>query len=137
MFDFFWVPVLTFLVCVLAIFLLRPVALAVDLVDRPDTRKRHEGDVPLIGGIALTLAVWIGALLFMRTQGYYVALLGGLTMLTITGVVDDMRGLSPITKLLVQLFAAILMTSWGGVYLVTLGDLMGRREIVLGNWVFP
>ena len=137
MFDFFWVPVLTFLVCVLAIFLLRPVALAVDLVDRPDTRKRHEGDVPLIGGIALTLAVWIGALLFMRTQGYYVALLGGLTMLTITGVVDDMRGLSPITKLLVQLFAAILMTSWGGVYLVTLGDLMGRREIVLGNWGIP
>lgn len=111
--------------------------MAVGLVDRPNARKRHEGDVPLVGGIAITVAVLVGALLFMGTQGYYVALLGGLTMLAVVGVTDDLRGLSPNTKLIVPLFAAILMTSWGGVYLASLGDLFGRREIELANWGIP
>lgn len=137
MFDFFWVPALAFLVCVLCIFLLRPLASAVGLLDRPDARKRHDGDVPLVGGIAITIAVLVASLLFMRTQGYYVALLVGLILLAIIGVMDDLRGLSPLSKLVVQLFAAILMTSWGGVYLISLGDLLGRREIELANWGIP
>ncbi len=73
----------------------------------------------------------------MRTQGYYVALLAGLSVLALVGMVDDLRGMSPLTKLIVQLFAAILMTSWGGVYLSSLGDLFSRREIELANWGIP
>lgn len=137
MFDFFWVPLVAMLLSVLAIFVLRPLAAAGGLVDRPDARKRHNGEVPLVGGIAVTLAVWIGGLLFMRTQGYYVALLGGLSVLAVIGVVDDLRNISPITKLVAQLIAAILMTSWGGVYLTSLGDIFGRREIELANWGIP
>lgn len=137
MFDFFWVPSFVFIVSALSIVMLRPVARTIGLVDRPDARKRHLGDVPLVGGIAITLAVWTGALLFMRTQGYYVALLAGLTVLAVVGMVDDLKGMSPLTKLIVQLLAAILMTSWGGVYLSSLGDLFGRREIELANWGIP
>ncbi|MBY4949083.1 undecaprenyl/decaprenyl-phosphate alpha-N-acetylglucosaminyl 1-phosphate transferase [Cupriavidus respiraculi] len=137
MFDFFWVPVFAFAVCVMAILLLRPFASVSGLVDLPDARKRHHGAVPLVGGIALTVAVWAGALLFLRTQGYYVALLGGLTTLALVGVLDDSRGLPPVAKLVFQLFAAILMTSWGGVYLGSLGDLFAKREIILGNWGIP
>lgn len=137
MFDFFWVPVFAFAVCVLAILMLRPLASASGLVDLPDARKRHKGAVPLVGGIALTVAVWTGSLLFLRTQGYYVALLGGLTMLALVGVLDDSRGLPPVAKLVFQLFAAILMTSWGGIYLGSLGDLFAKREIILGNWGIP
>jgi len=137
MFDFFWVPCIVFLVCAFAIMTLRPLAPIMGLMDRPDMRKRHQGEVPLVGGIAITLAVWIGALMFMRTQGYYVALLAGLSVLALVGMVDDLKGMSPAAKLVVQLFAAILMTSWGGVYLSSLGDLFGRREIELLNWGIP
>ncbi|WP_439668158.1 Undecaprenyl-phosphate alpha-N-acetylglucosaminyl 1-phosphate transferase [Cupriavidus necator] len=137
MFDFFWVPVTALTICVVAIFALRPLAPAAGLVDRPDSRKRHLGEIPLVGGIAITLAVWAGAFLFMRTQGYYVALLAGLTVMAIIGVMDDLRGVSPVARLVVQLFAGILMTSWGGVYLSSLGDIFGRREIELANWGIP
>lgn len=137
MYDFFWVPLFAFAVCVLTILLIRPLASVSGLMDMPDSRKRHQGPVPLVGGIALTLAVWAGSLLFLRTQGYYVALLGGLTMLAVVGVLDDSRGLPPVAKLVFQLLAAILMTSWGGVYLASLGDLFARREIVLENWGIP
>lgn len=137
MFDFFWVPAAALLVSSMSILVLRPLAIAIGLVDRPDARKRHKGEVPLVGGIAIMIAVSVGALLFMRTQGYYVALLGGLIMLALVGVIDDMKGMSPMTKLVGQLFAAILMTSWGGVYLDSLGDLFARREILLANWGIP
>ncbi|UZN50273.1 undecaprenyl/decaprenyl-phosphate alpha-N-acetylglucosaminyl 1-phosphate transferase [Cupriavidus cauae] len=137
MFQFFWVPAAAFLFCVMLVFALRPLAVRIGLIDRPDFRKRHEGNVPLIGGIAITLAIWVCMLLFLQRQGYYSALLGGLTLLAIIGVADDLQNLSPVTKLVMQLVAAILMTSWGGVYLISLGDLLGHREIVLGNWGIP
>nr|WP_315592638.1 MraY family glycosyltransferase [uncultured Cupriavidus sp.] len=137
MFDFFWVPGAIAVISMLAVLALRPLAAAAGLVDRPDARKRHVGEVPLVGGIAITFSVWIGALLFMRQQGYYVALLGGLSLLAVVGVLDDMRNMTPVSKLLFQIFAGILMTSWGGVYLMSLGDLLGRREIDLINWGIP
>lgn len=137
MFDFFWVPVLAFLICVLAILLLRPVAVVIGLVDRPNARKRHDGEVPLVGGIAMTLAVTVTAVLFVRLQGSFIPLLAGLALLAMVGVMDDLKDVAPMTKLVMQLFAAILMTSWGGVYLTSLGDLFARREIELGNWGIP
>lgn len=137
MFDYFWVPAFAFLVSSTSVLLLRPVAMFSGLLDRPDRRKRHQGAIPLVGGIAVTLAVWAGCLLFMRNQGYYVALLGGVMLLAIVGLIDDLQGMSPVTKLAAQLFAAILMTSWGGVYLSSLGDIFGRREIELANWAIP
>uniref|UniRef100_Q474S6 Glycosyl transferase, family 4 n=2 Tax=Cupriavidus TaxID=106589 RepID=Q474S6_CUPPJ len=125
------------LVSAMATLVLRPVAHRGGLLDRPGGRKRHGGDVPLVGGIAIMIAVWAGAILFIRDQSHYVALLGGMTILATVGVADDLRGMSPLTKLGFQIFAAILMTSWGGVFLMSLGDLMGKREIELANWGIP
>lgn len=137
MFDFFWVPLMVAVLSATATLILRPLAARGGLLDRPGGRKRHGDDVPLVGGIAIVFAVWVGALLFMREQGHFVALLGGITVLAGVGFVDDFRGMSPLTKLGFQIFAAILMTSWGGVFLMSLGDLMGKREIELANWGIP
>lgn len=137
MFDFFWIPFFAAMISAAAVLLLRPLARKGGLLDRPGGRKRHAGEVPLVGGIAVTFAVWVSAILFMREQGYYAALLVGLTVLAGVGVVDDSRGMSPLTKLGFQIFVAILMTSWGGVFLMSLGDLLGKRDILLGNWGIP
>jgi len=137
MFDFFWVPFVASIISVLAVLLLRPLALKGGLLDRPGGRKKHEGEVPLVGGIAVTIAIWIGLALFLRTQGYYVAFLGGVTILAMAGALDDLRGMQPTTKLGIELIAGILMASWGGIYLTSLGDLLGRREIELANWGIP
>ncbi|WP_370637470.1 MraY family glycosyltransferase [Cupriavidus sp. AU9028] len=137
MFEYFWVPSLAFLLCLLAILVLRPVAEAAGLVDRPNARKRHDGEVPLVGGIAVLFSVAITGLLFVYLPGTFTPLLAGLTLLATIGVMDDMVDVSPMTKLVLQIFAAILMTSWGGNYLTTLGDLFGHREILLANWGIP
>jgi len=137
MFDFFWVPVIVALFTAVAVRMLRPLAFRGELLDRPGGRKRHSGAVPLVGGIAITFAVWAGSFAFVRVADYHVALLAGVTMLAVVGMVDDMRGMSPLAKLCAQLFAAILMTSWGGVFLTSLGDVLGKREIELTNWGIP
>ncbi|TXD56948.1 undecaprenyl/decaprenyl-phosphate alpha-N-acetylglucosaminyl 1-phosphate transferase [Ralstonia sp. TCR112] len=137
MFDFFWVPATSALVTVIAVLLLRPLAKRGGLLDRPGGRKRHDGDVPLVGGLAILIAVSVGAILFMRSQGYYVALFGGLGVLAFVGLIDDLKGMSPLTKLGAQLFAGVLMTSWGGVFLMSLGDLLGKRDVDLANWGIP
>lgn len=137
MFDFFWVPASATLVCVFCVLLLRPLAFQGGLLDRPGGRKKHEGDVPLVGGLAIAITVGTGAALFMSTQGYYRALLGGLFVLSLVGMMDDLRGIAPVPKLACQIFAAILMTSWGSMYLTSLGDIFGHREIELFNWGIP
>ncbi|WP_444633053.1 MraY family glycosyltransferase [Cupriavidus oxalaticus] len=137
MFDYFWVPASCALISLIALLALRPAAIRVGLVDVPGGRKRHVGDVPLIGGIAVLAAVWIGSLMYLRTFDRYVALYAGLTLLAVVGLIDDLRGMRPLTKLAFQFLAAILMTSWGSVYLMSLGDLFGRREIELLNWGIP
>ncbi|WP_066731802.1 MraY family glycosyltransferase [Cupriavidus sp. D384] len=137
MFDYFWVPASCGLICLVVLLVLRPCAVKIGLVDSPGGRKRHVGDVPLIGGVAVLVAVWIGSLMYLRTFDRYVALYAGVTLLAIVGLVDDLRGMRPLTKLAFQFFAAILMTSWGNVYLSSLGDLFGRREIDLLNWGIP
>ena len=57
---------LTFLAVVVVSFatliFMRPVAEKVGLIDKPNFRKRHQGFIPLIGGIALVL------LLFMHSK---------------------------------------------------------------------
>jgi len=137
MFEYFWVPSLAFLLCVLAILMLRPLAQVTGLVDRPSARKRHDGEVPLVGGIAVLISVTVTGMLFVYLPDTFVPLLAGLTLLVAIGVMDDLIDVPPMTKLVLQIFAAILMTSWGGNYLTTLGDLFGRREILLANWGIP
>ena len=42
-----------FVATVTLLFLFRPLAVRIGLVDVPDTRKQHDGRIPLIGGIAM------------------------------------------------------------------------------------
>lgn len=137
MFNLFWVPLLAFLICILSIMFLRPLAMTLGILDRPDARKRHVGEVPLVGGLAIAVTLAVCMALFARADPTAIPLLSGLLLLTFVGVLDDVRNITPMTKLVSQIFAAILMTSWGGVYLISLGDLLGHREIILGNWGIP
>ncbi|MDV7106437.1 undecaprenyl-phosphate alpha-N-acetylglucosaminyl 1-phosphate transferase, partial [Vibrio sp. TH_r3] len=40
-----------------SLFLLRKVAKTIGLVDKPNKRKLHNGAIPLVGGIAISLSI--------------------------------------------------------------------------------
>jgi UDP-GlcNAc:undecaprenyl-phosphate GlcNAc-1-phosphate transferase len=122
------------------IVLLRNTARRMGLVDYPGGRKQHEGAVPVVGGLAIYGAFAFSALLITQSESLYPfrSLLGGMGLLVLAGVLDDMHDLSAFAKLALQCAAALLMASWGGVYVAELGDLFGLGgTLALGNFAIP
>ena len=99
------------LVAIVLVVALRPLAIRLNLVDAPDTRKQHDGEVPLIGGPVIWLIV--AAAGFVGPNNYPLSLyVAGLALVTL-GMVDDRRPISPWFRLFCHLaIAALLVVSY-------------------------
>ncbi len=95
--------------------LARRLALANGVVDAPSARKVHAEPTPLLGGTAIYLAFVIALLVFGGRQEIrqLVGIIVGATFVSVVGVVDDLRGLRPIFKLLAQVVAAGILPMVG------------------------
>ena len=102
------------------------------LVDQPGAHKRHQGAVPVIGGLAIALAATLGFALL----GFGVlpaAFWCGFVLLLLVGAMDDRLGLSTVVRFAAQIAAALLMVWWGEVRLADFGELLWPgRTVVLG-----
>ncbi len=74
-------PLLAFAATAALIVLLRPLAISVGLVDVPNSRKSHSGNIPLIGG----MAIFIAALFSLGVQGFFQS--DGILAISITYVI--------------------------------------------------
>lgn len=125
-----------FVTAVLILVLRRP-ALRWKLVDHPGGRKRHGAPVPLTGGLALTAGFVVALVASFSAFGEFTPFFASVLLLSLAGLLDDIGEVSPGTKMLFQLLAAVLMTSWGNNFLVNLGDLFGGNPINTRNWAIP
>jgi len=121
----------------LLILMLRRPAERWGLVDHPGGRKRHAAPVPLTGGIAITAGLIFALAVSFSAFAQYSAFFAGVLLLALVGLMDDLGEVSPGTKLLLQVVAALLMTSWGENFLVNLGDLFGTSPINTRHWAIP
>lgn len=121
----------------LLILMLRRPAERWGLVDHPGGRKRHAAPVPLTGGIAITAALLLALAVSFSAFAQYSALFAGILLLALVGLMDDLGEVSPGSKMLLQVIAALLMTSWGENFLVNLGDLFGTNPINTRHWAIP
>jgi UDP-GlcNAc:undecaprenyl-phosphate GlcNAc-1-phosphate transferase len=139
--------VLAFFLTLLLIELLDRPARRLGLVDQPDEHKRYQGSIPLIGGIAMCLAFaaavllsfslsWVQNLIGVLPSIYY-SLFIAMFLVAVVGAIDDVYGLSPRARFVVQIFATVLMVAQGGVYLSNLGDLFGFGVLPLGYLALP
>ena len=125
-----------FLTALLIVWLRRP-AERFGLIDHPGGRKRHGEVVPLTGGIAMTIGFFAALATSLHALGAYHVLFVSMAVLATIGLLDDLREVSPRAKLGAQVFAAVLMTSWGNHFLTSLGDLFARGPLELNNWAIP
>ena len=116
--------VLTFVVTVVFVFVLRPIASAIGLVDVPGGRKRHGMPVPLIGGIAMSIALGFGTSLVDHPEFWNPSILG-IYLLVVVGTVDDRFDLPPNVRLIAQSCAAMLVVFASG---ITITLPFGSRE---------
>jgi UDP-GlcNAc:undecaprenyl-phosphate GlcNAc-1-phosphate transferase len=117
----------------LAIVVLRRFAASMGLVDHPDQRKQHIGDVPLVGGLAIFMGVSAGAASHGQFHGFEVVLLGTAAVLVLLGALDDRFDLSVRDRLLIQTIVILTVIASTGIYIRTLGTIFGH-EVILG-WV--
>jgi UDP-GlcNAc:undecaprenyl-phosphate/decaprenyl-phosphate GlcNAc-1-phosphate transferase len=104
--------------------IVRRLAHWLDLLDRPgEHRKVHQFPVPRLGGIAMVIAFGVALALATLAAGNLSAgglqpnrapaILAGVALLLVLGVVDDTRGMRALVKLVVQVAAALLAVGLG------------------------
>ena len=133
MFDFLSVG-LSFGITVFCILLLRPLALRLDLIDTPNIRKQHQGNIPLIGGLGMLMGLLVGLLTLPISLQSYRSFIAGSALLVFVGMLDDFRELSPKSRFFAQIAAVLLMIFWGNVYITHLGNLIFFKDIYLGHY---
>ncbi|MFC4386538.1 glycosyltransferase family 4 protein [Gracilibacillus marinus] len=104
--------------CFVITLLLTPIvikfAFKIGATDKPNARKVHERIMPRLGGLAIFLSFFIGSMFFIsKTIVAWPILLGAL-IIVLTGVLDDIKEISPKTKLIGQFIAATI-TVLGGI----------------------
>jgi|AraplaMF_Col_mMF_1032025.scaffolds.fasta_scaffold00033_132 UDP-GlcNAc:undecaprenyl-phosphate GlcNAc-1-phosphate transferase len=103
----------------------------VGLVDLPSGRKQHSGTVPLVGS-ALFVAFAAALILADPRPGAMAGLLSGLTLLVITGILDDLYDLRASFKMVAQVVSVCLMTIPDQMVISRLGLFPGEPAITLG-----
>lgn len=129
--PFLW-PLLSFALVLGAIPVMAKMARYIGLVDHPDQRKQHDGQIPLIGGIVI-LPVFFAVCFFggLMDVAQYGALLAATMTLLLMGVYDDRFHVEAKLKFAIQIFAAFIIMHFGDIRVLTLGDLFGLGHIEL------
>ncbi|GAB82586.1 UDP-N-acetylglucosamine--undecaprenyl-phosphate N-acetylglucosaminephosphotransferase [Shimwellia blattae] len=128
--------VLVFAFTLVFLFFARKVAKKIGLVDRPNFRKRHQGVIPLVGGISVYVGICFTFVISWVNSSYYIPharlylLCAGL--LVLIGALDDRYDISVKIRAAVQALVAIVMMGVGGLYLNSLGYVFGSWEFYLG-----
>jgi len=115
------------------------------LIDLPDrSRKFHKRATPLTGGIGILIAVIISTEIYLdinNLKGYmpefslqlYIASIPLLLLF----LIDDLKTLPALYRLLIQTILSLYVIYSTDVYLSNLGDLFGFGEIHLGIFGIP
>jgi UDP-GlcNAc:undecaprenyl-phosphate GlcNAc-1-phosphate transferase len=115
-------PLLAFIIAVIAALVSIPVAIAasrrVGFLDDPGPRKAHAEPMPLLGGVAVFVAVVVGTLAVGWPAGSadshrLLGVLAGGSLALVLGLIDDRRDLRAGPKLAGQILIA-LVTAAGG-----------------------
>jgi UDP-GlcNAc:undecaprenyl-phosphate/decaprenyl-phosphate GlcNAc-1-phosphate transferase len=125
-------------VCVVVLILaLRPLAHHLGLVDRPGGRKQHQGEIPLIGGLAIALGFAGSAVLISGMGVATLWFLLCMSILVIDGTLDDRYDVKPRFRFISQILATALMIFGAGVTVHDLGQLLPGIDLSLGVLATP
>lgn len=90
--------------------LVRKFAIRIGAIDIPkDERRVHNKPIPLIGGLAIYLGVVLSSLMFLPINKSLIAIIVGGSIILLSGIIDDLKGLSPRGKIVFQLLAAFVL----------------------------
>ena len=115
------------------------------LVDLPDrSRKFHKRPTPLTGGLGILIALLVSGKLYIdlnNLTGYVPEFTFQLMVtsipLLVLFLIDDFKGINPFFRILIQISLSIYLILTTGVYLESLGNLLGFGDLKLGIFSIP
>jgi len=108
------------------------------IVDNPDARKLHRMPVPVMGGVAVYAGILAGciAMFLLVPRASISWSIMAITIMLLMGVLDDIKNLPAILRLIVQ-FGIVGAYMWfTGHYICNLYGLFGIHEISLWVGIF-
>ncbi|MBL0500219.1 UDP-N-acetylglucosamine--undecaprenyl-phosphate N-acetylglucosaminephosphotransferase [Aeromonas caviae] len=121
-----------FIIAFVVLFIFRKIAKKINLVDRPNERKLHQGVIPLVGGISiyitLMLAIWFKPELLINSDIYVLCS----SVLVMMGAIDDKYDVDYRVRLVVQILISCAMIFAAGLSLKSLGHIFFSYEVDLG-----
>ncbi len=135
--SYFYIFIASLMTAMIMIPSVSKLAIRIGGIDKPDDRKVHCTETPRLGGIAIFCAFLFSVLFFIDIDRQIKAFLAGAVVIFLTGLADDLTGLSPRNKLTGEIIAASVAIISGGISMTTLGNPLGLGEIQLGLCAIP
>ena len=105
---------LAVLISLIATPIVKKIAIKLGAIDIPkDDRRVHNKPMPLMGGLAIYIGILVSSLIFLPMEKTLVSILLGATIVLISGIIDDIRGMSPRLKFLFQIVAGLVLIAGG------------------------
>lgn len=111
----------------------RELAIKLHAMDEPSARKVHDHVMPKCGGLAMVIGAMTPVMLWAPKTPAITSLLIGSAIIVLFGVADDMNDLKPVTKLVGQVLAALVVILVGDVIIADLGSFL-PEGVFLPDW---
>ncbi|WP_019154275.1 glycosyltransferase family 4 protein [Robertmurraya massiliosenegalensis] len=106
--------VITFITSLIVTPFVKKIAFKIGAIDQPNNRKVHKQVMPRLGGLAIVISFATGLIFFIPDTMNAWPILVGALFIVVIGTLDDIKEISPRTKLAGQLLAAAV-TVMGGI----------------------
>jgi len=108
--NFYVIFIAAFLATAIATPIAIRIAPKIGAMDIPkDNRRVHDHPIPRFGGIAIFCGILAGFIALMPLSRQVLGLLIGSGFIVLVGIIDDLKGLKPMVKLMLQVVAAVIL----------------------------
>ncbi len=113
------------------------IAHRIDFLDRPGGRKKHDDDIPPVGGLVVFPVFMLLAFLSGQADSSFWAFALAILLLMLVGALDDRFALLARYKFVTQFIAAFIVVLAGDVRVWGFGDIFGFGPLWTGWMAIP
>jgi UDP-GlcNAc:undecaprenyl-phosphate GlcNAc-1-phosphate transferase len=94
-------------------------------------RKQHDHGIPRLGGVAIFVSFTVTMLIFTMIDSSFPVsyLLAASIILFVMGIKDDLSGVNPSTKFLIQIIVASILVISGGIRITSMYGIFGIYQL--------
>jgi len=107
------------------------------IVDKPDDRKLHDTDIPILGGLVIAISFIISCIFFLSFDQQLMGFFAGLIVITLTGLIDDLKHINHILKFIGEITASLIFIIFSGSMIISFGDLIGTGPLDTHSFALP